>query len=305
VVSRASARRGYYPNFERALAMAPAEAELVALCDQDDRWQPDKLAVLRDALGGAMLAYSDQRVVRPDGHVLSETMWRGRRNNYTNMASMLIANTITGAASLMRRDVAELALPFPLTPGLQFHDHWIAVVALAAGAVAYVDRPLSDYVQHAGAVLGGPGKADGGGGRLAERLAALRHGQFDRWRKRYYFGYLAREIQAQSALVRCEARLTAGKRRALRRYVDAQHSLAGLAWLAARGPLRAVARRNETKGTEWELVQGILWRRLVAARARRAPWAGGKVLDAGYPPLEVTGFEQRRLRRWRASLRQH
>jgi glycosyltransferase involved in cell wall biosynthesis len=304
LVSRAPERLGYYRNFERALAMAPAEAQLIALSDQDDRWHPDKLALLRDALGGAGLAYSDQRLVRPDGRVLSDTMWRGRRNNYTNMASMLIANTITGAASLMRREIADLALPFPLTPGLQFHDHWIAVVALAAGDVAYVDRPLSDYVQHPGAVLGRGGNDDGGGGGIWGRLAALRGGEFDRWRQRYYFGYLAREIQARAALARCDGRLAPAKRRALGRYVNAQHSLAGLLWLAARGPLRTLAGRNETKRTEWELVQGILWRRLVAARARRDPWSGGRGLDAGYPPLDATGFEQRGLRRWRASLRQ-
>jgi len=294
VVSRAPERLGYYGNFERALAMAPAEAQLVALSDQDDRWHPDKLSVLRCALGGAVLAYSDQRVVRPDGRLLSETMWRGRRNNYTNISSILIANTITGAASLMRREVAELARPFPVVPGLQFHDHWIALVALAAGEVAYVDRPLSDYVQHTRAVLGG----------RAGQAAPSSRRPFDRWRQRYYFGYLAREIQAQAALVRCDDRITTAKRRALRRYVDAQHSFADLAWLAARGPLRALAGRNETKRTEWELVQGILWRRLVAARARRPPWSGGMALDAGFPPLESTGFEQRALRRWRARLRQ-
>jgi hypothetical protein len=197
-----------------------------------------------------------------------------------------------------------LAIPFPITPGLQFHDHWIAVVALAAGDVAYVDRPLSDYVQHEKAVLGG-GAGQGGEGTLTRRVAARRHGEFDRWRQRYYFGYLAREIQAQAALARCEGRLTDAKRRALRRYVDAQHSLAGAAWLAARGPIRALAGRNETKGTERELVQGILWRRLVEWRARRPPWKGGTAVDAGYPPLEPMGFEQRGLRRWRASLRQH
>jgi glycosyltransferase involved in cell wall biosynthesis len=303
VVARGEERLGYYSNFERALTMVPAEAELVALGDQDDRWHPEKLAVLRGALGGATLVYSDQRVVRRDGRVLSDTMWRRRHNNRTNMASMLIANTITGAASLMRREVAERALPFPLAPGLHFHDHWIAVVALAAGEVAYVEHPLSDYVQHEGAVLGRRADACGSAGPVG-RLAALRHGEFARWRQRYYFGYLAREIQAQAVLVRCDDRLTSGKRRALRRYIEAQHALTGLAWLAARGPLRAIAGRNETKRSESELVQGILWRRLVKARARRAPWSGGRAMDAGFPPLEVSGFEQRGLRRWRASLRQ-
>src|SRR5205085_12316687 len=62
VVSRSPRRQKFYRNFERALRMAPAEAELLALCDQDDRWYPDKLEVLREALGSALLVYSDQRL---------------------------------------------------------------------------------------------------------------------------------------------------------------------------------------------------------------------------------------------------
>ena len=50
VVSRSPRRLGFYRNFERALALAPAGARHVALADQDDVWHPDKLAVL---LGGA------------------------------------------------------------------------------------------------------------------------------------------------------------------------------------------------------------------------------------------------------------
>ena len=40
-------RLGYYHNFERALGLIPANADLVALCDQDDRWYPEKLERLR------------------------------------------------------------------------------------------------------------------------------------------------------------------------------------------------------------------------------------------------------------------
>ena len=78
--------------------------------------------MLRAALGGAMLVYSDQRLVDADGRVLRDTLWEGRRNNHTDLASLLVANTITGAAMLFRREVAELALPFPDAPGVQFHD---------------------------------------------------------------------------------------------------------------------------------------------------------------------------------------
>ncbi len=43
-------RLGFYGNFERALALAPPEAELLAMCDQDDRWYPEKLDVLESSM---------------------------------------------------------------------------------------------------------------------------------------------------------------------------------------------------------------------------------------------------------------
>ena len=42
-------------------------------------------------------------------------------------------NTVTGAASLFRRELLDVALPFPDVPGKPFHDHWLACVALAIG----------------------------------------------------------------------------------------------------------------------------------------------------------------------------
>jgi glycosyltransferase involved in cell wall biosynthesis len=291
VVSRSERRLGFYRNFERALRLAPREAGLLALCDQDDRWRPEKLAVLRAALGAAMLAYSDQRLVDAGGRVLRETMWRGRRNNHTDLASLLVANSITGAATLFRREVAELALPFPDTPGLQFHDHWLGLVALAAGDIAYVDRPLYDYVQHPGAVFGDVSHERERRLRRAP-LRALRGG-----RGAYFLGYVAREAQARALLARCDARLTRAKRRALLRYVAADRSAAAFVWLAVRS-LRVLAGRTETLASETELVHGIVWRRLMPVVAAGARRPGRRPCDASFPdPLD---FEQRRLRRWRA-----
>lgn len=284
--SRSHRRRGFYGNFERALTLAPPQATLLALCDQDDLWRPDKLEVLRGALGGAQMVYSDQRLVAADGRVLRGTMWEGRRNNHTDIVSLLIANTITGAATLFRREVADLALPFPDAPGVQFHDHWLGLVALASGDIAYVDRPLYDYVQHGGAVFGAVATDRG------RRKGVLRGG-----RSAYFLGYVMREVQAQALLVRCGAGMTAAKRRALRRYVAAVRSPAAFAWLALR-PLRVLAGRNETLGSEADLVRGIVWRWLVAILAAGARTPGRRPSDARFP--DEASFEQRRLSRWRA-----
>src|SRR5262249_49565943 len=52
-------RLGFYFNFERALERVPANAEAVALSDQDDEWRPDKLSTLLASLrDGHTLVYS-------------------------------------------------------------------------------------------------------------------------------------------------------------------------------------------------------------------------------------------------------
>ncbi|MGH2993283.1 MAG: glycosyltransferase [Solirubrobacterales bacterium] len=301
VVSRSDGHLGFYRNFERALEMVPAEAGLVALCDQDDRWYPDKLEVLRRSIGPGQLAYSDTRLVDADGRVLAGSLWERRRNNYTNFASMLIANTVPGAASLMRREVVDLALPFPEAPGDLFHDHWLGLVAMATGELSYVDLPLYDYVQHPHAVQGkmvveDDVRREKAGGWQRRRLRALRD-FFSGWRAAYFLGYVTLKVQAEVLLLRCSSRLTPRKRRALTRIVASERSPLSFAWLAAR-PLRALFGRAETLGAEEHLAKGILWRHIVALRTRRRERPGGSTHDSSLPP--PGSFNQKRLRRWRA-----
>ena len=68
--------------------------------------------------------------------VISDTYWSIRRPNHQNLLSLLMANSVTGAASLFRRDVLAYALPFPPRQFSHFHDHWIGLVARVLGEVA-------------------------------------------------------------------------------------------------------------------------------------------------------------------------
>ena len=269
ILSRFEYNQGFYRNFERALALAPAHADLLALSDQDDRWYPDKLEALKHALGSAELAYSDLRRVDVAGNVRAETLWEGRRNNSKNFASLLISNTIVGASCLVRRRAIERAFPFPIGPGWDFHDHWLALVAMAIGEIAYVDRPLYDQVQHPGAILGRVGAAPSGSGsdeprRLRDRIPNPR-GLLNHWRSAYFSLYLQREFYARMLLERCGPQLTRRKRRPLRLMIAAARSPIALGWLALR-PLRALWGRNETLRLEGSLVRGILWPYLIRLR---------------------------------------
>ncbi len=291
ILDPAGRRLAPYDNFERALSLAPADATLLASCDQDDRWYPEKLATLRAAIGDAALVFCDQRLVAPDGRVLRDSMWRSRRRDHANIVSLLVANSVPGAAMLMRRDVASAALPFPPAPGVPYHDHWLALVALAGGRIAYVDEPLYDYVQHGAAVMGGVHDAGVGTARPS-RLGRGPRG----WRSAYYGGYVPRAVFAQTLLARCGRSLTRRKRLGLRLFLAAQHDPLAFAWLTAR-PLRRFIGRDETLSGGAGLSAGLAWRWLlpVAASERRS---GIGAPDARFP--DPPEFEQRRLRRWRA-----
>ena len=273
---------GFYRNFERALALAP-DAELVALCDQDDRWHPDKLERLIAAMdGGAELAYSDARVVRPDGSVIEPSYWSIRQNNHTNLASLVLANSITGAAMLFRRELLTDALPFPPAHHAPFHDHWLGMVALCRGEIAYVDEPLYDYVQHEGAVIGHseanrpprPVSA-----HLRERLA----GYGKRGSAIYYHNWLQLLVYCQVLRLRCWGRMSKPKRGALHRFQAADTRFAGLAWLLGRRGRRLFG-HSETLDRELFFGYGIAAERAAELLAFGRERPGRLAPDAEVPP---------------------
>ena len=270
-VSRSPERLGFYRNFERALSMAPASADYVAFCDQDDRWHPEKLERLIDGLGGAQLVYSDARIVNPEGELVRPSYWTERRNNHTNFASLLLANTVTGAASLFRREVLDDALPFPPRLARAFHDHWIALVAMARGELAYLGEPLYDYVQHERAVIGhsqANRRPRSVRAHLMERLRNPTGGS----RVVYYYDWYQQLLLAEVLRLRCGPRMAPAKRRTLRRLLSADDEITSLAWLLGRRARRLWG-HDETLDRELFYGHALLRRRAVSmwTAGRRRP----------------------------------
>lgn len=149
---------GFYANFERCLSLVPQNAKYVALSDHDDVWYPYKLSRLLERIESAdnLLVYSDMRIVHSEEGLLHETYWINRKNYYRSdqLDLLTLANTVTGAASLFRRELLDLALPFPQKCGVIFHDQWLAMIAAANGTIGYIDEPLYDYMQHSHNIIG-------------------------------------------------------------------------------------------------------------------------------------------------------
>lgn len=277
-LSRAPHHLGFYRNFERALSIAPTDAAFVALADQDDRWRPEKLETLIGEIGDAQLAFSDARVIAADGAPLSETYWSRRRPNHSNLASLLISNTVTGAASLFRRSLLDRVLPFPTELGTQWHDHWVALVALASGRIRYVDRALYDYVQHADAVLGHAAAHPRRQRRSTmERAQMLREdwrAAFGGWCWKYFYGVCRMLLVARVLDLRCGRELRGRKRRALRWFAAIDRTPLGYVWISLRR-LRRLVGLDETGGEERLFLHGLAWRRIIALLTwrRRRPLA--------------------------------
>lgn len=261
-LSRSERRQGFYRNFERALEMTPGDAVLVAFADQDDYWYPRKLEILSEAIGSARLVYADARIVDRVGRVLEPTFWTRRRPNASDLASMLFANSVTGAAAVFRRDLIDLALPFPRVPGHPFHDHWLALLALASGEIAYVDEPLYDYTQHGRAVVGHDRASP-----MALAVAASASGgrRLERWRRAYFDDYCRILGLAQALQARCGPLPDSRKRRALERVLASESSPLAPIWLAARLARETIG-HSETGGAERTLLAALGWRWLARAR---------------------------------------
>ncbi|HEY0248873.1 MAG TPA: glycosyltransferase family 2 protein [Gryllotalpicola sp.] len=155
---------GVTKNFEGAVrAASAASAELIALSDQDDVWHAGRLARATAVFAAdpeALLLFTDARIVDaagvPRGPGLFETLGvsepeLGLVESGNAFAALLRRNIVTGATVVFRRELLDLALPFPET---WVHDEWLAIVAAVHGGVRVLRAQTIDYRQHGGNEIG-------------------------------------------------------------------------------------------------------------------------------------------------------
>jgi len=131
-------------SFERAMSLC--RGAYLAPCDQDDTWDTHKLARLLAAIGEADLAYCDSEYVDAGGRSMGRRL-SGDTAMLQGQAPLpfLFANSVSGHASLVRRELFERARPFPAGA---YHDWWLALCAAGRNGVRYVDAPLVRFRRH-------------------------------------------------------------------------------------------------------------------------------------------------------------
>ena len=149
-------------SFERAMSLC--RGAFIAPCDQDDIWHSEKLNRLLAVIGQCDVVYCDSDFVDAQGHASGHRisdgmmMLAGR-----NPIAFLFANSVSGHAMLLRRELFEKARPFPADV---YHDWWLALCAAGRNGVRYLDVPLVRFRRHASA-HSPMGKSSGGVSREA------------------------------------------------------------------------------------------------------------------------------------------
>lgn len=129
-----------------------ADGELLAYCDQDDVWEPDKLARLAEALEreNAQLVCCDLSVIDGEGRRTADSVRQAKphivyRSGEGLAPVFLTTNFITGCACLVRADAAKAALPFPRWT---VHDQWLGLIAATRGKIISLPDVLVRYRIH-------------------------------------------------------------------------------------------------------------------------------------------------------------
>ena len=146
-----------------------SEEDYVLLCDQDDVWEPDKIASLKDALRGLeaeygrdvpLLVHSDCSLIAEDGSPAGDSFFRhqGWDPRAVTLPPLLVQNNVTGCTLIMNAPLRRLVAEHARARELFMHDWFIALTAAAFGKIGFVSRPLTRYRQHGGNAIGASAK---------------------------------------------------------------------------------------------------------------------------------------------------
>jgi len=148
-------------NFE--VAMRACNGDIIFLCDQDDVWYPDKIALSEASLmnekeSGAV--FTDADIVDHDLHPYGLRLWKSLRFSPSEQALMarnsfallLKHFAVTGTTMAFRSKYLDLVLPIPEG---WMHDAWIALLISATSNLALLPEPTVAYRQHNSNQYGG------------------------------------------------------------------------------------------------------------------------------------------------------
>jgi len=127
--------------------MKHSNAPYILFSDQDDIWERDKIKDQLNAIqtaedGGRLPTYvfSDLTMINDDGAEIAASLWTKDSIDPSRISlnQLLVQNVPYGCATIVNRALLELALP--VDERALLHDHWMAILAAAAGKITSLKK---------------------------------------------------------------------------------------------------------------------------------------------------------------------
>lgn len=153
-------RKGFRRNFIEAASCATAS--LVAFCDQDDVWRPDKLARMAQMFDdpNVMLAYHNAVITDLEGRITGQLYAPDGGRKRSESSRVDPWSSSLGFTQVFRRDLISLtplhmiSRDFLFSHEILAHDQWFFFLATSFGRVAFLNENLVAYRQHESNVFG-------------------------------------------------------------------------------------------------------------------------------------------------------
>ena len=141
------------------------DADYTFLCDQDDLWEKNKIAVLKKAMNEMeteygtdtpLLVHSDCSLISEEGLSVCDSFFRhqGWDPNAVTLPPLLVQNNVTGCTLIMNVPLRRLIASHAQAKDLFMHDWFIALTAASFGKIRFVGQPLTRYRQHGSNTIG-------------------------------------------------------------------------------------------------------------------------------------------------------
>lgn len=134
------------------LAMDKCQGEFIAVADQDDIWDREKIAVQLKSIGQLYLIYHDSLSITAKGEPTRKATSSNHRFVRGNCEKQLLFfNCASGHTCFLRRDFYQRIPHFPKDV---YYDWWLVYCAASFGKLDYIKQQLVSHRMHDQSVTG-------------------------------------------------------------------------------------------------------------------------------------------------------
>ncbi|MFQ6792060.1 MAG: glycosyltransferase family 2 protein [Thomasclavelia sp.] len=143
---------GFTANFENALKHA--SGDIIFLSDQDDIWRSKKVEITLEKMKIYDFVISDCITVDNCGNVLQDSRFKSFGVK-KGIIRHFIKSRYLGCCMAFKKEVLNVALPFPKKYNLVEHDIWLALIGMCFFNFDLIHEPLIYYRRHMNNVSNG------------------------------------------------------------------------------------------------------------------------------------------------------